>query len=309
MASLRARLMRRITSRYFRSVDARRADVPATRRKWDALAKFLPAVRGVASRRTTIAGLPALSLEPGDAPADKLLLYFHGGAYLMGSAATHRQMVSRVARDARSRALLPDYRLAPEHRFPAAVDDAVRIYRQLLDDGFAPGDIAVGGDSAGGGLTMAMLLTLRDTGTALPAFALLLSPWLDLTGSGESMRTRAERDPWFRPADLDAVVGYYCDDEQRAEPRVSPVFGEFGGLPPVYVQVGDDEILLSDSTRLAAGIEAAGGEVELEIWPEMWHVFQLFAGLMPEARQAVGRLGRHLGAALGTRVAASSSVP
>jgi acetyl esterase/lipase len=253
-----------------------------------------------------MASRPAEWLQPAGAPAGKVLLYLHGGAYVLGSPSTHRQLVSHIARAANVNALLPDYRLAPEHRFPAAIDDAVSIYEALLHGGCTPGDIAVAGDSAGGGLTMATLLTLRDAGIPLPACACLLSPWLDLTGSGESMRTHAHRDPWFRPEDLGVVTSFYCDSGERRNPRVSPVFAELHDLPPLYIQVGEDEILLSDSTRLADGVRARGGEAELEIWPGMWHVFQIFVNHVPEARKAVDRLGRRIGAALGVTTGSES---
>ena len=141
---------------------------------------------------------------------------------------------------------------------------------------------------------MATLLSLRHAGDPLPAGACLLSPWLDLSGSGESMRTHAKKDPWFRPEDLPIVTGYYCDEEQLTNPLVSPVYANLAGLPPLYIQVGADEILLSDSTRIADEVIAAGGSVKLEIWPEMWHVFQMFLHFMPESRQAVRKIGAYV---------------
>lgn len=298
MASLRSRLVRRISARYIRKIDPRTADVDVVRRKWNALARRFRVARGTTVSATEIASRPAEWLHPEAAASDKVLLYLHGGGYLLGGPVTHRQLVSHIARVANVPALVPDYRLAPEHRFPAAIEDAVAIYQALLRDGYAAADIAVAGDSAGGGLSMAMMLTLRDAGIPLPACACLLSPWLDLTGSGESMRTRAHRDPWFRPADLGVVTSYYCDETELRNPRVSPVFAELHDLPPLYIQVGEDEILLSDSARIAAGVEAQGGQAELEIWPDMWHVFQLFVNHVPEARKAVNRLGRRINTSL-----------
>jgi acetyl esterase/lipase len=298
MASIRSRIVRKVTGLYLKSVNSNTADVQRMRRKWHAFAKLLSVARGVRRDATVINGLPAEWLVPAGADNSKVLLYFHGGAYLMGSCATHRQLVSHIAVAAGVKALLPEYRLAPEHRFPAAVDDAVGIYQALLSDGFLPHNIAVAGDSAGGGLTMAMLITLRDRALPLPAFAALLSPWLDMTGTGESMRTRAQHDPWFRPTDLGIVTGYYCEPEQLRDPRVSPVYADLSGLPPLYVQVGEDEILLSDSERAAGKIRATGGEVELEVWPGMWHVFQAFVHQVPEAKKAIQRLGQRISGAL-----------
>ncbi|MDX1500009.1 MAG: alpha/beta hydrolase [Woeseiaceae bacterium] len=299
MTSLRARFVRRVTSLYFKAKDPRTVNVTRMRRRWNALARRLPPAPGVRSSETTIAGRPALWLSPAAAPADRVLLYFHGGAYVMGSPTTHRQLVSHIAHAAGIRALLPDYRLAPEQPFPAALEDAVAAYRALLDEGLSPGSIAVGGDSAGGGLTMAMLLELREQGIPLPAFTVLLSPWLDLTGSGESMVTRAGADPWFRPGDMPVIAAFYCEPGKLTDPRVSPLFADLAGLPPALIQVGDDEILLSDATRLAERLSAAGGQAELEVWPGMWHVFQVFLRQVPEARDAVQRLGERLALALG----------
>jgi acetyl esterase/lipase len=230
-------------------------------------------------------------LAPKQATDGKLVLYLHGGAYIMGSCATHRQMVSYIAKASRVRTLLPEYRLAPEHPFPAAIDDAVRLYRSLLADGYLPDDIVIMGDSAGGGLTMATLLSLRDAREPLPAAACLISPWLDLTASGESMSSRAHEDPWFKPGDMPVVTSYYCREDQLRHPLISPVFADLADLPSIYIQVGSDEILLSDSTRCADQIKAVGGNVEIEIWPGMWHVFQVFVHQVPESRRAVRKIG------------------
>ena len=178
--------------------------------------------------------------------------------------------------------------------FPAAVDDAVAIYRTLLGMGMRAEDIIFAGDSAGGGLAIATLLALRDAGDNLPAAAVLLSPFLDVTGSGDSMRTRADKDPWFRAEDLPIAANHYCEPHQQRFPLVSPVFADVEGLPPVFIQVGDDEILLSDSERLADACTAAGVDVELQVWPEMWHVFQMFAAKMPESRQAIAKMGAYI---------------
>lgn len=293
--SWRARMVRRLTSRYVKRINPSQADVIEVRGRVDRIGGWLKRAFGVAVEPTEANGLYAEWLRPKDPAADKVLLYLHGGAYVLGSCRTHRQMVSHIARAAGINVLLPEYRLAPEHPFPAALDDAVGVYQSLLDDGFGSDDIFIAGDSAGGGLTVATLLSLRHKGLPMPAAAVLLSPFLDVTASGESAITRAEQDPWFDAKDMHVVAENYCGKgADLKDPLISPVFANVAGLPPTLIQVGDDEILLSDSTRFAEKMNAAGLDVEIEIWPGMWHVFQLFVGKMPESRRAIKRIGAYL---------------
>lgn len=306
MTSFRAHIVRAVTGAYFKLVDRRRTDVRVMRRRWNALGSILSAAAGVSVTRTEAGGIAVEWLVPEGARGSGLLLYLHGGAYVMGSCATHRKLVSHIARAAGVRAIVPEYRLAPEHRFPAALDDSVGVYRALLRDGHAPQDIVLAGDSAGGGLSLATLLALREAGDPLPAAACLLSPWLDLAGSGESIATRAARDPWFDPCDMPMVAAYYCSTDRLREPLVSPVYADLSGLPPLYIQVGSDEILLSDSTRAADKVLEAGGEVEIEIWPGMWHVFQAFVGQMPESRAAIEGIGDFVRRALAREIGSES---
>ena len=291
MTSLRAKFVRRTTRAFFNTIDAEKADVHAMRKTWHSAAKVLGTARKVKVGQAEVHGLNAEWLTPKGSPEDKLLLYWHGGAYVMGNCATHRQLVSYLAKYSGVKALLPEYRLAPEHPFPAAIEDAVGSYRSLLADGYSAENIVIAGDSAGGGLTMATLLSLRAAGDPLPAAACLLSPWLDLAATGESMTTRAKKDPWFQPEDMPIVAAYYCNDDELRNPLVSPVYADLSGLPPLYIQVGEDEILLSDSTRAADKVKAAGGEVEIEIWPGMWHVFQAFLRQVPESKKAAKKIG------------------
>jgi len=294
--SRRAKFVRWITGRYMQGLDVPSLPVAKARGHFETVAStFLVRAFGVEVEQSQIAGVDVDWLRPKNARQDKVLFYLHGGAYVIGSPRTHRQLVSHTARAAGVVAVLPDYRLAPEHPFPAAIDDAVAVYRGLLESGFKPEDIIISGDSAGGGLSVATLLALRHAGLPMPAAAVLLSPFLDVTASGESATTRADRDPWFDIADLQVVARYYCPDEgEWRNPLVSPVFANVAGLPPMLIQVGDDEILLSDSTRFAEKLEAAGVDVELEIWPHMWHVFQMFIGKMPEAKVAVSKMGSYI---------------
>jgi len=294
MSSIRAKFMRSISSAYIRRLHIGELDIRRIRRRWSRIGHVMMTAIGVRVEPDRINGLYVEWLTPKGRMDGKLLLYLHGGGYVVGSCDMYRQFVSHLARAGQIRTLLPEYRLAPEHRFPAAIDDSVALYRSLLAMGIKAGDIIIAGDSAGGGLTVATLLALRDAGEPLPAAAVLLSPFLDLTGSGESMRTRAAQDPFFRAEDLPDVADLYCEPHQRGFPLVTPVFADIEGLPPMFIQVGDDEILLSDSERIADACIAAGIAVELEIWPEMWHVFQMFVGKMPEARHAVNKIGQYI---------------
>ena len=291
MISLRAKIIRSLTRAYFSKVDVRKANVHSTHRRWHKLANVLRTAPGVETETCDFRGLRSEWLTPKGAADGKLLLYLHGGAYIVGGCGTHRQLVSHIAAAAGIRALLPEYRLAPEHPFPAAIDDVIGVYRALIADGYTAENIVMAGDSAGGGLVMAMLLSLRETGDPLPAAACLLSPWLDLASTGESMATRAHRDPWFKPEDMSIIASHYSDKSKFREPLVSPVYADLSGLPPLYIQVGEDEILLSDSTRAADKIREAGGKVDIEIWPDMWHVFQVFVHQMPESRAAICKVG------------------
>ena len=292
--SLSARIIRAITGWYVKGIDAPKADPSAYRRRLDLLGKLLIPAFGVSSETTTVAGVHCEWLTPKETTPSKVMLYLHGGGYAMGSADSHRQFVGHIARAGQVRALVPEYRLAPEHKFPAGLNDCVSVYRALLADGVEPGDIIMAGDSAGGGLVVATLLNLRDAGDPLPDSALLFSPLLDGTRSGQSMQTRRDLDPWFTPEGIDVVFQHYCEPEQLIDPLVSPVLGDMSGIPPLFIQVGDYEILLSDSERLAALQRDAGGEVEIEVWPGMWHVFPFNIHKMPESRRAIRRIGEYL---------------
>jgi monoterpene epsilon-lactone hydrolase len=226
------------------------------------------------------------------ASADRVVLYLHGGGYVLGSINTHRAVVSRIARASNARALAIDYRLAPEHPFPAAVDDAIASYRWLLAQGYKPNKIVVAGDSAGGGLTLAALLAIRDAKLPMPAAAVPISPWTDLEGTGESVRTRASRDVMVTQENLAGSAKQYYGTHNPKDPLVSPVHADFRGLPPMLIHVGDAEILLDDATRVAKSAKAAGVNVELEVWDDMPHVWHVFAKILPEGQQAIDKIGK-----------------
>jgi acetyl esterase/lipase len=228
------------------------------------------------------------------ADSDRVLLYLHGGAYQIGSPATHRSMVARLSGAAGARVLSVDYRLAPEYPFPAAVNDAVAAYRWLLAGGTDPAVIAIGGDSAGGGLALATLVALRDAGDPLPAAAVVLSPWTDLALTGESLQTRAAVDVLIKPAGMAETAQAYLAGQDPRHPYASPLYADLHGLPPVLIHVGDAEVILDDSTRFAARARDHGVDVTLEVWDEMPHVWHAFAGLLPEADQAIECIGSWL---------------
>lgn len=221
---------------------------------------------------------------------DAVVMYLHGGGYVIGSPRTHRNLTWRLAEQAEVRVLAVDYRLAPEHPFPAAVDDAVAAYRFLLGSGIDPARIVIAGDSAGGGLTIATLLRLRDDGLPQPAAGAALSPWTDLALTGASMDSEDEGDPMVRRAGLARMAGWYLDGADAREPHASPLYGDLTGLAPLLVHVGEVEVLRDDATRIAEAATAAGVDVELCVFPEMIHVFQVFAGLFPEADEGVAVL-------------------
>lgn len=293
MISFRARIVRFMTRQYFKRISPY-ADVQKKRAAWNKLGDKSRVAKGVHVRQATIEGINCEWLVPEGCEGAPVLYYLHGGAYLMGSTQTHRRMVSHIARASGTRALVPNYRLAPEHRFPAAIEDSTAVYRSLLEAGTDPAAIVIAGDSAGGNLTMATLLALRDAGDPLPTAVCLMSPWLDLAAEGESMDSRAKHDPWFRPEDIPEIVEKYCSKYDTKNPLVSPVYADPSNLPPTLIQVGDHEILLSDSTRMADKISEVGGSVTLQIWPDMWHVFQFFIGKMPESKRAIRDIGAFL---------------
>lgn len=246
---------------------------------------------GVSYEPVLAGGVPAEWTVP-NGEHSGTVLYLHGGGYFQGSVQTHRRLVGALCNAAGVRALSVDYRLAPENPYPAAVDDAVAAYRWLVGDGGeSPSHVVISGDSAGGGLSLATLVGLRDAGEPLPAGAYLLSPWTALDTSGDSWRTRAEVDPMISASGLETAIGWYVGAGDRRAPLVSPLYADLVGLPPMLVQVGDAEVLLDDSTRLVERAVAAGVDATVEVWPEAFHVFQAAAGLVPEADEALAKAG------------------
>jgi epsilon-lactone hydrolase len=255
------------------------------RAQFEAYAGSLELAEGVRLRSETIAQVPCLWVEDESDPDQHMVLYIHGGGLIAGSPVTHREFASRLVKRTRRRVLLVDYRLAPEHPFPAALDDVLAVYTGLIGRTRAR-DIALGGESSGAGLGLAALVALRNQGLALPAAAFFISGHFDMTLSGDSMESRREVDPFTSRESLERAVRWYANGADCRLPLISPVFAELGGLPPILLQVGDDEILLSDSVRVAEGIRRAGGRVALRVWDAMWHNWPMYVGL-PEADGAL----------------------
>ncbi|HEY1990375.1 MAG TPA: alpha/beta hydrolase [Acidimicrobiales bacterium] len=259
----------------------------------DAAAALAPTPEGVSVEIAEVGGRPAEWLTPDGVGRDAAVLYFHGGGYCGGSLNSHRDLAARIAIASGCAVVTLDYRLGPEDPFPAAVDDAVASYRQLVADGIRPERLVVAGDSAGGGLTMALLLALRADGTPLPAAAVCLSPWVDLTQSAPSFQELADRDPMVSKENLDALAAAYLAGADPRTELASPLLAaDLSGLPPLRIEVGADEVLLDDATQLAERATEAGNDVTLTVWPEMIHVFQAFPGvLLPETDQSVAGIG------------------
>lgn len=229
-------------------------------------------------------------IRPKGAPKNKVLLYFHGGGYAVGSVATYRTMLTKLALYSNLNIFSFEYRLAPENPYPAAVEDAVMAYQWLIAKEFAPDNIAFGGDSAGGGLTLATLLYLRDKEKPLPACAICLSPWTDLTLSGASFSDKKAEDPMLIKEAFPFWAQNYYGNHDPKTPYISPLFADCTGLPPIYIHVGSDELLLSDSTRFCEKAKAQGVEVEMEIFKNYFHVFHMFWQILPKGKKALKKL-------------------
>jgi acetyl esterase/lipase len=271
-------------------------DVPIEKMRafFEKEAQMVPVAEDVVCEMVEMGGVPAEWISTPGASEDRILYYLHGGGYCLGSLNTHREMVSRIARSGQARALSVEYRLAPEHPHPAALEDSLAAYRALLADGTDPAKIVIGGDSAGGGLTLATLLSLRDSGDPLPAGAVCLSPWTDLDATGESMKTKADVDPMIGADDDKKMARRYAGGADLREPLISPLYADLQGLPQMLIQVGTREVLLDDSTRFADRAREAGVDVTLEPWEEMIHVWQFFAFMLPEGQQAIDRIGEFI---------------
>jgi acetyl esterase/lipase len=269
--------------------------VATVRRRLKHIERFVP--RPPADTQTTVidgGGVNTVRVVAREAArSDRCVLYFHGGAYAVGTAALLQDFTWRIGAAARACVLYFDYRLAPEHPFPVALEDAVTVYRWLLKE-FDPRRIAFVGDSAGGGLLLATLYKLRDEGLALPAAAVAVSPWTDLALTGPSLKLNAAADPMLNVAGLPRLASGYLGGADPRNHYASPLYGDACGLPPILIHVGSDEILRDDAIRMAERLRAAACEVEIEVWPRMPHAWHLYARILPEGRRAIERIGTFL---------------
>lgn len=269
-------------------------DVPAFRERMKG-SGMSPAVPDrVSVVPVTINGVPCEWLTTDTTDQNRVLMYLHGGGYVFGGLDSHRDLGWRLAEASGMRVLMVDYRLAPENPFPAAVEDATQCYRWLIDEGFDPGKMVVGGDSAGGGLAVASLVNLKNLGVPMPNGMILLSPWVDVSVSGDSVEKNEDSDAMLSRAALEKFAGFYMDGRDRRAPLASPLFADLKGLPTTLIHVGGTEVLLSDAQRLADKLHGFSVEAALEVWPKMPHVFQLFAARVPEGKQSIVKLAEFL---------------
>lgn len=267
-------------------------DHVALRRTVNRAARHLPAPPSeIEFRSDRIEGVPSLWVKAPESKQEKIILYLHGGGYIFCSAqTTHKDILWRLAKATHCRVLAPDYRLAPEYPFPAALDDAIKVYQWLLAQNYLPQNIAIVGDSAGGGLTFGTVLKIRDLGLPLPACTVGMSPWTDLAVTGESIITNLKRDVLIPGDGLPEGAQYYLAGHDPYDPYASPLYGDHQGLPPALIQVSKDEVLLDDSRRLAAKYKAAGVPCELQLWDGLPHVWQTLAMFIPEGKTAIEKM-------------------
>jgi len=286
--SMMQAIMRRLVTLTVKSQLNPRVSVATQRSRLDLL-RYTPMPGGIREQDMTLAGIPTKRLTP--TPTHGAILYLHGGAYCTGSPESHREMVARIARASEREAFVLHYRLAPEAPYPAALEDAMKAYTELLAE---HQDIVIMGDSAGGGLSMALAEAISQTDYAQPSAMVLMSPWCDLTCKGPTIDSNKGIDPMLDPSWLTSSAAMYAANTPLDDKGMSPLFGDMSGYPRTLVQVGSDEILLSDATRAVEAMKAAGVDVELQVYDGMWHVFQFHAAILKSSKKAVYKIGNFL---------------
>ncbi len=300
MVSPEARALNESFRKDLRDSGLFRQDAEAVRAAWDEFGATIPEYSSDVRIESVQAGsVPCEWVTLPGTREDRVVLHFHGGGYAIGHPATYRNYNSRVSEAADARVLAVDYRLAPEHPHPAAVEDTLAAYRWVLDQGVAPESVGFHGESAGGGLVLGTLLAAKERSIPLPAAAIAVSPWVDLTLSGESQRRNREVDPMIGPGVLDPWAEGYLDGQDPKTPLASPLFGDLAGLPPIYILVGSTEILLDDARELFMRLGEFGVDTTIEVASEMPHIWPVFAYQLPEGRSAIRKMGRFLRDQLG----------
>lgn len=272
----------------------REATLDQMRTGWDDLFSNIADRQEADAQKVDANGVKSEMIAAPGVSQDRVVLYLHGGGYVLGSVNSHRDLINRLSLAADARVLALDYRLAPETPFPGAVEDSTAAYRWLLEQGIKPSRIAVAGDSAGGGLTAATLIALRDAGDPLPATGVMLSPWCDMEGVGETFDSKADVDPMVKRELILGMAASYLNGQSPKTPLANPLYADLTGLPPLLIQVGGRECLLDDAKRLEANAKTAGVDIEVDVWDEMIHVWQIFTSTLPEAQPAIDKLGAHI---------------
>lgn len=273
--------------------------VEQRRREWEADARLEVLPQGARFERESAGDVGCEWMEMPRVARDRVFLFLHGGGYISGSPRTHRRLAANISRATHMRVLLPEYRLAPEHPFPAGVKDALQVFGWLLQQGIPETNIVVGGDSAGGGLTISMLLALREAGAKMPFAAVLLAPWTDLTLSGPSYRSNRKYDPIITRENLAEAAAWYAGDRPLNDPMMSPMFADLSGLPPLLIHAAGDEAMVDDSRLFAERAAAQGVAVTCKVFDGLWHVFHHGGMEIPESRQAIDEIGAYLRALRG----------
>ena len=264
------------------------------RLSYERIMSTLPIDDDIETERVGVNGVAAEWIWAPESDKRRVILYLHGGGYVIGSVRTHRVLLAHLARAAKARGLALDYRLAPETPFPGPIDDTVNAYQWLLSEGIEPANMAIAGDSAGGGLVVAALVALKSVGEPLPAAGVCISPWSDMESTGGSMMTNSESDPSVSKERLLKLAGIYLNGKNPQAPLASPIHADLTGLPPLLLQVGSIEVLLDDSTMLKEQAHKAGVSVQMEVWDDMPHVWHHYAPILPEARKAISKIGEFL---------------
>jgi acetyl esterase/lipase len=279
-----------LSQNFFAAREAPPRPLEEVRKGTDGFSANFPPPEGITVEPADVGGVPGEWITPRAGAGDRVIVYLHGGGYVMGSPASHRGAAARIAEACEARAFSVDYPLAPEQPYPAALDSVLAVWQALLDDGVEPSRVVIAGDSAGGGLAIAAAMRARDEGRPLPGALVLISPWVDLTCSSETFTTNAATDPLVSPA-LRERCDAYAPGMDVKQPYLSPLFGEHDGLPPTLIQVAATECLLDDGRKFAAAMSDAGVDTTLEVWPDAVHAWHIFAPVVPEALAAIEAVG------------------